>query len=81
MLREIPYPRRPSARVSSSWQPAAQREACDLNGDGVTDLTDLFAVVACFGQSVAQNPSCANADVIVDGTVNILDVSLCASEF
>ena len=44
----------------------------DVNGDGVTNVLDLVALLLCFGQPAI--PPCDQADIVPDGEINVLDV-------
>lgn len=49
---------------------AAERNRCDLNNDGIVDITDLiFAILQAIGSA-----PCKNADLFGNGTCNIVDV-------
>jgi hypothetical protein len=50
----------------------------DLDGDGDVDFDDIGIAVAYFGQPASCDP---RADVIADGVINILDVSVVGSNF
>ena len=68
----------PGTPVDPDGCPFEDGAACDIDGDGVTNLADLGVVVGCY---VGAGVSCDAADVNGDGVVNILDISLCVSEF
>ncbi len=56
-------------------------EACpgDVNGDGMVEISDMTALLACFGMACAGD--CCLADINCDGTVEIGDLTILLSHF
>lgn len=46
----------------------------DLNSDGIVSTNDLLYLLACFGDTVADNPSVLSADGTGDGVIGTTDL-------
>jgi hypothetical protein len=58
--------------------------SCDINGDGISNITDFNLFVPCFNQPASCNPNadCSGATLGVgDGTINISDFNAFVPEF